>query len=152
MRQPSLSAFVVAVLATLTLAACGGVDKNAYVDSVTKVQQTAQQGAAEINEQMADAKTPAQFAANLEALSTVIGENATDLSGIEAPDEVATEHQQYVDLMKKLSVSLDELAGKVESAKADDVSGLLTEVSKLQSDLATSEAKILNDINTKLQA
>lgn len=138
-------------LLALTLAACGGVDKNAYVESVTKLQQKTQNDANTLSSEMAQAKTPKAIGEKLEELGGKVGENAKELDKIEAPDEVTKEHQQYVDLMENFSGQLVKLGKEFEAAKPSELPGILSDTTKLTSDLAASESKIVTAINTKLR-
>lgn len=148
MRTVSLTA--AAALAAVTLAACGGVDKNAYVESVTKVQQKTQNEANKLSSEMAQAKTPKDIGQKLEELSTEVAANAKELDAIKAPSEVTKEHQQYVDLMNRFSTSLEKLGKEFESASTAELPKVLSDTTKLTSGLATDESKIVTDINTKL--
>jgi len=140
-----------AALLAVTLAACGGgVDKNAYVESVTKLQQKTQTDATALSSEMAQAKTPKAIGTKLEELGTKVQANAKELDKIEAPDEVAKEHQQYVALMQRFSSSLIKLGLKFETAKVSELPAVLSDTTKLTSDLAADESKIVTDINTKL--
>ncbi|MBJ7471264.1 MAG: hypothetical protein JHD16_08170 [Solirubrobacteraceae bacterium] len=149
MRTSSLT--VAALLAATTLAGCGGVDKNAYVDSVTNVQETTQKEATALSTKMQSAETPAQVGANLEALAKSVEKNAVALDKIEAPEEVAAQHQEYVKLMKDFSTNLEKLAVKVEKATPTTVPTILTDASKLTTQLSTGETKIVTEINNELQ-
>jgi ribosome assembly protein YihI (activator of Der GTPase) len=137
-------------LLAVTLAACGGVDKNAYVESVTKVQQKTQTEANKLSSEMATAKTPKDIGLKLEELGTEVAANAKELDKIEAPSEVTKEHQAYVDLMTRFSTSLEKLGKEFETAKTSELSSILSDTTKLTSDLAADESKIVTDINTKL--
>ena len=150
MRKPVLSAAAL-FLATTALAACGGIDKNAYVDSVTKVQQTTQREANALSEKMNSAKTPDEVGTNLAALGETVEKSAADLAAIEPPEDVADQHKQYVDLMKKFGTDLEGLATRVKDANADNVQGILTDATKLTSSLSSDETKIVSDINAELQ-
>ncbi|MBO9531519.1 MAG: hypothetical protein J7513_00900 [Solirubrobacteraceae bacterium] len=140
----------VSVLLAATLAACGGVDKNAYVESVTKVQQKTQNEANKLSAEMEKAKSAKDIGAKLEELGTQVGANAKELDAIEAPSEVTKEHADYVALMARFSDELEKLGGKFEKAKNSELAGILSETTKLTSDLATDENKIVTSINTKL--
>lgn len=141
-----------AALLALTLAACGGVDKNAYVESVTKLQKKTQNEANALSSEMAQAKTPKQIGVKLEELGAKVQVNAKELGQIEAPDEVTKEHQQYVKLMEGFSGSLIKLGKEFEAAKTSELPGILQETTKLTSDLAANESKIVTSINTKLHS
>ncbi|MEH3054060.1 MAG: hypothetical protein PGN13_08670 [Patulibacter minatonensis] len=151
MRIVSIPAAGAMLAVSLTLAACGGVDKNAYVESVTKVQQKTQKEANKLSEEMAQAKSPKDIGAKLKELGTKVGTNAKSLDAIEAPSEVEQQHQQYVDLMNRFSSELDKLGSEFESAKTSELPSVLSDTTKLTSDLATDEQKIVNDINSKLR-
>ncbi len=129
-----------AVLA-VTLAACGGVDKNAYVESVTKVQQKTQNEANKLSSEMAQAKTPKDIGLKLEELGAEVAANAKELDAIEAPSEVTKQHQQYVDLMNRFSTSLEKLGKEFETAKTSELPKVLSDTTKLTSDLASDESK-----------
>lgn len=150
MRKPAFT--LAALLATAALAACGGVDKNAYVTQVTKVQQATQQDARALSDKMKSAKTPAQVATNLAALGTAVEKNAADLKKIEPPESVAKQHQEYVDLMKQYGTDLESLAAEVKKATPSTVKGILTKASSLTTNLSTQETKIVSSINTELQS
>ncbi len=150
MRKPAFT--LAALLATTVLAACGGVDKNAYVTQVTKVQQATQQDARALSDKMESAKTPAQVATNLAALGTAVEKNAADLKAIEAPESVAAKHQEYVDLMQQYGADLEDLAAQVKTATPATVRGILTKASTLTTKLSTQETKIVSAINTELQS
>lgn len=149
MRKSTLA--VAAILATTSLAACGGVDKNAYVEQVTDVQQATQKEAQELSTKMSSAKTPKQVAANLDALGEAVEANAKKLDAIEAPEDVAAQHQEYVDVMTKFGADLEELAGKVAKATPTTVPTILNQASTLTTNLSTSETRIVNEINDALQ-
>lgn len=149
MRKPILA--LAAVIATTSLAACGGVDKNAYVEQVTNVQQATQKEAQELSSKMSSAKTPKQVAANLDALGEAVEANAKKLDAIEAPEDVAKQHQAYVDLMTKFGTDLEALAAKVEKATPTTVPGILSQASTLTTNLSTGETKIVNEINSALK-
>lgn len=150
MRKPAI--LVATLLVISTLAACGGVDENAYVQSVTKVQQATQKEASALSTKMSSAKTPAQVGNNLAALGKAVEANADDLAAIEAPDKVASQHKAYVELMRKFGTDLEALAAKVKKATPTTVPTILTDASKLTSELSTGETKIVNEINTALQS
>lgn len=150
MRPSALIASTL-VLATTALAACGGVDKNAYVDSVTKVQAATSSEAAKLSGEMEDAKSVGAVADKLEDLGQAVEKNAGSLADIEAPDDVAGLHEQYVTLMKKFGTDLETLAGRVRKADAKNVNAVLTQASKLTADLATDESKIVGEINDELR-
>ncbi len=142
-----------AALLALTLAACGGgVDKNAYVESVTQLQKKTQNEANALSTEMSQAKTPKQIGLKLEELGGKVEANAKELDKIEAPEEVTKEHQQYVDLMEGFSGSLVKLGKQFETAKTSELPGILQETTKLTSDLAANESKIVTSINTKLHS
>lgn len=142
-----------AALLALTLAACGGgVDKNAYVESVTQLQKKTQNEANALSTEMSQAKTPKQIGLKLEELGGKVEANAKELDKIEAPEEVTKEHQQYVDLMEGFSSSLVKLGKQFETAKTSELPGILQETTKLTSDLAANESKIVTSINTKLHS
>ncbi len=148
-----LSTTGAAALVALTLAACGGgVDKNVYVENVTKLQKKTQTEANALSTEMRDAKTPKQIGQALEELGNKVQVNAEELGKIEVPDEVTKEHAQYVDLMEGFSASLVKLGKEFETAKTSELPGILQETTKLTSDLATSEQKIVTNINTKLRS
>lgn len=150
--RPSALAASVLVIATTALAACGdGVDKNAYVDSVTTVQRDTSEAATKLAASMQDAKTPEAVADKLRTLSDEITANATNLDKIEAPEDVTTQHQEYVDLMKTFGKDLGALAGQVEDATPQNVNKVLAKASQLTSALSTDETKIVNEINAALQ-
>ncbi len=134
-----------------TFAACGGVDKNAYVESVTKVQQKTQNEANKLSTEMQSAKSAKAIGRKLEELGTEVGANAKELDAIEAPSEVTKEHDEYVKLMTRFSSELERLGGKFETAKNSELGGILGETTKLTSDLATDENKIVTSINAKLR-
>lgn len=140
-----------AVLLAVTLAACGGVDKNAYVESVTKLQQKTQTDANSLSSEMAQAKTPKDIGEKLEELGAKVQTNAKELGKIEAPEEVSKEHAQYVALMERFSSQLIKLGKEFETAKVSELPGVLSDTTKLTSDLAADESKIVTDINTKLR-
>ncbi len=139
------------ILATTALGACGGVDKTAYVDSVTDVQQKTSSDASSLSEDMAKATTPAAISSKLEELGKAVAKNSVALDKIEAPSEVEALHQQYVDLMAKFGTDLEGLAADLKKADAKGTGALLTKASKLTSDLATDESKIVQDINDELR-
>lgn len=149
MRKSTLA--VAALLATTSLAACGGVDKNAYVEQVTDVQQATQKEAQELSTKMSSAKTPKQVAANLDALGEAVEANAKKLDAIEAPEDVAKQHDAYVALMNKFGADLEALAAKVEKATPTTVPTILNQASTLTTNLSTGETKIVNEINSALQ-
>ncbi len=150
MRKTALTA---ALIAVTTLAACGDTaDKNAYVGEVTKVQQSTNQEATALSDAMASAKTPAQVASKLTALAKSIEANAKKLDAIEAPEEVAADHQKYVDLMNDFGTDLEALAVKVKKATPTTVPTLLSEASTLTTRLSTGETAIVNKINSELQS
>lgn len=134
----------------IALAACGGVDKNAYVESVTKVQQKTQNEANTLSSQMAQAKSAKEIGQKLEELGAEVKVNAQALDKIEAPSEVTKEHAQYVALMNRFSDQLEQLGKEFETAKQSQLPKVLTDTSKLTSDLASDENKIVTDINAKL--
>jgi ribosome assembly protein YihI (activator of Der GTPase) len=139
------------VLLAASLAACGGVDKNAYVQSVTTVQKKTQTEANTLSAEMQTANTPKAIGKKLEELGTEVAANAKELDAIEAPTEVTKEHQQYVDLMNRFSRELGRLGREFETAKTSELAGILEDTTKLTSNLATDENKIVTSINTKLR-
>ena len=149
MRKPALT--LAALLTATTLAACGGVDKNEYVNQVTTVQKATQTDASELGTKMQSAKTPAQVAQNLTDLGKAVEVNAVKLEKIEAPDDVAAQHAKYVKLMKDYGNDLQELAVKVKAATPTTVPKILTDAQGLTSNLSSEETKIVSDINNELQ-
>ena len=149
--RPSILTASAFILATTALGACGGVDKTAYVQSVTNVQKKTSTDAADRTADMAKATTPAAIATELRDLGASVESNSVALDKIEAPEEVATLHQNYVDLMATFGANLEKLAADVAKADAKTTNTLLTTAAKLTADLATDESKIVQDINTKLQ-
>ena len=99
---------------------------------------------------MAQAKTPKDIGLKLEQLGDEVAANAKELDKIEAPSEVTKEHQQYVDLMTRFSTQLDKLGKEFETAKVSELPAVLADTTKLTSNLAADESKIVTDINTKL--
>ena len=149
MRKPALT--LAALLATASLAACGGVDKNEYVNQVTQVQKATQTDASELSAKMQTAKTPAQVATSLAALGQAVEDNAKKLDAIEAPEDVAGQHAKYVKLMNQYGSDLEELAAKVKTATPTTVPGILTKATTLTSNLSSQETKIVTAINNELQ-
>lgn len=150
MRSSVLAAST-ALLATAALAACGGVDKTAYVDSVTDVQRKTSADATRLSTAMSTAKTPAEISAKLDELGKAVEANSVQLDKITAPSDVEKQHQEYVDLMKNFGTDLETLAGKVKTATPANTTTLLANASKITSDLATDEAKIVQEINNELR-
>lgn len=143
---------VLAVAAALLVAGCGeSIDKNAYVKDVTSVQQSTQNEANRLTTELSSAKTPEAVAGKLDQLATAVKTNADKLAAIEAPEDVVTLHQQYVDLMKQFSEDLTALAGRIEDATAETIGDIMTDTGKLTSELATDEQKLVNEINSALQ-
>lgn len=151
MRLPAIAASL--LLSTATLAACGGgVDKNAYVDQVTDVSQATASAATKLSTEMSDAKTSEALAGKLEELGTTIEKDSVKLDDIAAPKEVESKHQDYVDLMETFGSDLKGLAGRVREADTTQkATALLVDASKLTSDYAASEIKLVQDINTELR-
>lgn len=149
MRTPFLA--IPALGLALLFAGCGGVDKNAYVANVGKVQEKTQFEATALSEEMQKAKTPMQIAAKISELGASVQRNAAALGKIEAPDEVASEHKQYVAVMTDFGASLKQLSGRVERAKPADVDGILSKASSLTKNLSTKEQQLIVRINAKLR-
>lgn len=152
MRHRLLS--VLAVLGSLVvLAGCGdSIDKNAYVRDVSSVQQSTQNEANRLTENLSSAKTPAAVASRLQQLATAVKTNADRLAAIEAPEDVTDEHQQYVELMRTFSKDLGGLAERIKTATPETIPGIMSDTSKLTSELATDEQKIVSEINQALQS
>ncbi|MDO9355017.1 MAG: hypothetical protein Q7T55_15065 [Solirubrobacteraceae bacterium] len=139
------------VLATTTLAACGGVDKQKYVQSVTNLQQKTSTEAAYQSDEMAKATTPGALSQELSELGTSIDANAKKLAAIETPDEVDTLHADYVDLMEQYGRDLKALAGEVKTSDAKTTNRLLKRASTITAKLATDESKLVTGINSALR-
>lgn len=150
MRSSVLTATAL-VLATTSLAACGGVDKQKYVQDVTNLQQKTSTDAAARSADMAKATTPEAISKELSELGASIEKNAKSLGAIKAPDEVESLHEDYVDLMTKYGTDLEALAGEVKASDAKTTNRLLKRASTLTAGLATDEAKLVTSINSALR-
>lgn len=143
---------IVAVAAALLLSGCGeSIDKNAYVRDVTSVQQSTQNEANKLTTELTSAKTPEAVAGKLDQLAGAVKVNADKLAAIEAPEDVATEHEQYVALMRQFSEDLSGLAGRIEDATPETIGDIMSDTGKLTSELATDEQKLVDEINRALQ-
>lgn len=150
MRKPALSAAL--LLSILAIAGCGSsADKDAYVQSVSRVQQQTQTDAKTLSDKMQTAKTPAQIADNLSQLGRNIEKNASSLKAIKAPDDVKTQHEEYVKLMNDFGKKLESLATDVRTATPGNVKDVLTKASRATTDLSTEEQKVVSEINSALQ-
>lgn len=145
---------ILAAAAVLSLTTgCGdSVDKNAYVKDVSSVQRSTQTEAQQISTEIGRAKTQDAIADKLDALAETVKKNADRLAAIEAPADVADLHREYVDLMRKFSTDLEELADRIRKATPDSLQGILKDTGTLTSELATEEQRLVDKINQGLQS
>ena len=152
MRHRLLSVFAVVASLAVLAGGCGeSIDKNAYVRDVSSVQQSTQNEANRLTAGLSSAKTPKAVASRLQQLATAVKTNADRLAAIEAPEDVAAKHQEYVELMRSFSTELSALAERIEDATPETIDGIMRDTSKLTSELATDEQKIVGEINQALQ-
>lgn len=158
MRKPVLPLSVLLTAVCLTLTACGGVDKNAYIRSVSNVQADQQNFANGEATKMAEADKVSGYSSGLRAIAKTAADNAKKLGTIEVPSEVTDDHKRYVALYENYAKELDAVAadmdrilGTGEKVDSQDVETLRARAVEIDSKKASDEQKIVNDINTKLQ-
>lgn len=148
MRVPAALALL---CTTLALAACGGPDPQAYIDDVQRVQQRTEADARRVSAQMEQAQTPRQVAQRLGELGQAVRRNAAELDRIEAPDEVARQHDAYAELLTGYGNSLAEYARRVDGADASTINDLFDEAGTLTQEMSERERALITEINSRLQ-
>jgi len=104
-----------------------------------------------VSAEMERAKTPREVAARLAELGTAVRRNAAELGRIEAPDEVARQHEQYAQLLTGYGASLGEYAERVDGATASTINDLFEEAGELTQQMSERERTLITEINARLQ-
>lgn len=111
---------VLVAASALAVAACGedNEEKNDYVDQVNEVTTTLNEGLTEISSGAA-ATSPDQAATVFADFGTELEAAASDLEGIEPPDDVTDLHDELVAKIKDLGATATNAADEIKAAREE---------------------------------
>lgn len=142
-----------AALLTLTLtlvagafaAGCGGdsEDRNAYVDQVNRAQQSFADTVQELSGQITDQSTTESDRETLGRFETAIDGVVENLSSIEPPEEVSTQHGELVETIDGYG---DEVSAAVDALEGDEPEELV----RAQRELLEATGEVSADINRSI--
>jgi hypothetical protein len=113
----ALAAVTTAALA-LTLAACGSEDKKDYEERVGNVGNDLQRTFGQIGRGLGGSASLDDVADSLGRGERALDDAADELAGVEAPDDIESEHKELTDGVRELS---DDLGSAVKAAEAGNV-------------------------------
>ena len=117
MFRPRRFALALIAVSAVALAACDGdtAENNDYVDQVNEVSSTL---LTSVQSLPATGGSPKQISAALERVSAEVGTAATDLDGIEPPEDVASLHDEIVTDLNTLKDEATNAANEVSAGGA----------------------------------
>lgn len=138
---------LIAALAALALAGCGGGDvkeSNAYVDSVNLAQTRFAASFERLARDITSASTPAQDRRTLRSIEGTIDATVADLRKIVPPEKVKAQHDQLVEAIAQYGEAINtagqKLGGSAEQATAAEAR------------LAADTAKTSTQVNAAIAA
>lgn len=143
---------VLVAASALAVAACGedNEEKNDYVDQVNEVTTTLNEGLTEISSGAA-ATSPDQAATVFADFGTELEAAASDLEGIEPPDDVTDLHDELVAKIKDLGATATNAADEIKAGGVASVTGVATEFITEATTASTEVDTTITEINNKLQ-
>jgi hypothetical protein len=140
----SLRATLLMLLAGVLAAGCGdSEDRNAYVDQVNRAQQSFADTVQELSGQITDQSTTESDRETLGRFETAIDGVVEDLSSIEPPEEVSTQHGELVETIDGYG---DEVSAAVDALEGDEPEELV----RAQRELLEATGEVSADINRSI--
>ncbi len=152
MHRARLIVPVLVAASAIAVAACGEdtEEKNDYVDQVNEVTTTLNQGLTEISSGAA-ATSPDQAATVFADFGSELETAASDLEGIEPPEDVTDLHDKLVTEVKDLGATATNAADEIEAGGVASVTGVATEFITEATTASTAVDSTITEINNTLQ-
>ena len=150
MFRPRRFALALIAVSAVALAACDGdtAENNDYVDQVNEVSSTL---LSSVQSLPATGGSPKQISAALEQVSTEVGTAATDLDGIEPPEDVASLHDEIVTDLNTLKDEATNAANEVSEGGAAAAVGVVAQFVAEASRIGGEIDSTITEINQELQ-
>lgn len=153
MRRAHLIVLCLAAASALAVAACGGDtdEKNDYVAAVDDQTEKLSPALSEATTEYAKANSPEQVSKVFSDLAAELDGVATDLRGIDPPDEVAGLQDRLIGRVGDLSAAAANAGDEVKAGGPATIAGVANEFNSESAMISGEVDSTLSEINSALQ-
>jgi hypothetical protein len=152
MKRPLRAALPI-VVAGAFAAGCGGdsEDRSAYVDQVNRAQQSFADTVQELSGQITDRSTTESDRETLGRFESAIDGVVEDLSSIEPPEEVSTQHRELVATIDGYGSEVSDAVDALEEDEPEDLVQAQRELLEATGEVSADINRSIGEINGRLQ-
>lgn len=152
MSRPPRAALLTLVAGAFA-AGCGGgaEERNAYVEQVNRAQQSFADTVQELSGQITEQSTTDSDRETLGRFESAIDGVVEDLSSIEPPEEVSTQHGELVETIDGYGGEVSAAVGALEDDEADELVSAQRELLEATGEVSADINRSIGEINGILQ-